>query len=215
MLKEQAYRTIRDAIVSGELAPGERLRAAELEARFGISRAPVRDALARLTEESLVETVPNAYTRVALIEDASVLDDLEAELFFFKFAFESFAQRVWADHAVELTQRHKQIQSAQTPLAVFQRVVDYWAEVACLGGNVVLAECIAEGAPIVARVARLTTNAGATATGIGWFSDVHTNVAKGDIPAATEAFNRSVAQLTEFIAETLRNRGSAASAASS
>ena len=60
-----AYDEILDAIVSGELAPGERIRDVALAERLGVSRTPVREALRRLADEGLVETAPDAYTRVA------------------------------------------------------------------------------------------------------------------------------------------------------
>ena len=56
---------LRDAIVNGELAPGGVIRDAELAERLGLSRTPVREALARLADEGLVETKPHAWTRVA------------------------------------------------------------------------------------------------------------------------------------------------------
>jgi DNA-binding GntR family transcriptional regulator len=64
LLRETAYEVIRDAIVRGDLAPGESVSNAELAARLGLSRAPVRDALTRLTAEGLVETKPQSYTRI-------------------------------------------------------------------------------------------------------------------------------------------------------
>lgn len=63
--RETAYRMLRDAIVNGELAPGGVIRDAELAERLGLSRTPVREALARLADEGLVETKPHAWTRVA------------------------------------------------------------------------------------------------------------------------------------------------------
>jgi DNA-binding GntR family transcriptional regulator len=60
-----AYDEILGAIVSGELAPGLRIRDADLAERLGVSRTPVREALRRLVDEGLVETAPDAYTRVA------------------------------------------------------------------------------------------------------------------------------------------------------
>ena len=47
-MRDHAYAHLRDAIVSGELAPGERLRDPELEAWLGVSRTPIREAIARL-----------------------------------------------------------------------------------------------------------------------------------------------------------------------
>jgi DNA-binding GntR family transcriptional regulator len=67
-LSEHAYEQIRDAIVAGELAPGERLRDAELADRLGTSRTPIREALRRLDDEGLVVTEPNSSTRVAPLD---------------------------------------------------------------------------------------------------------------------------------------------------
>lgn len=56
---------LRDAIVTGELAPGSLIRDAELAERVGLSRTPVREALARLADDGLVETKPHSWTRVS------------------------------------------------------------------------------------------------------------------------------------------------------
>ncbi|MGW4205558.1 GntR family transcriptional regulator [Streptomyces sp. NPDC004726] len=72
LLRDTAYIAIRDAIVCGELPPGEPVRDAVLAERLGLSRAPVRDALARLVEEGLVETKPQSYTRVTWLEPRAV-----------------------------------------------------------------------------------------------------------------------------------------------
>ena len=64
LLRDAAYEAIRDAIVRGDIAPGSSVRNADLAERLGLSRAPIRDALARLVDEGLVETKPQSYTRV-------------------------------------------------------------------------------------------------------------------------------------------------------
>jgi DNA-binding GntR family transcriptional regulator len=65
LLRDDAYDALREAVVSGLLAPGEQLHDDELCAWLGLSRTPVRLALARLADEGLVETAPQRYTRVA------------------------------------------------------------------------------------------------------------------------------------------------------
>jgi DNA-binding GntR family transcriptional regulator len=65
LLRDQAYARLRDAILDGTLEPGEQLKDAELVEWLGLSRTPIREALARLEEYGLVETKPNSYTRVA------------------------------------------------------------------------------------------------------------------------------------------------------
>ena len=65
LLRDQAYARLRDAILDGTLEPGEQLKDAELAEWLGLSRTPIREAVARLEEHGLVETAPNRYTRVA------------------------------------------------------------------------------------------------------------------------------------------------------
>lgn len=65
LLRDDVYRRLRDAIIDGTLAPGERLRDAELATWLGVSRTPVREALLRLAESGLVAAKPGSSTRVA------------------------------------------------------------------------------------------------------------------------------------------------------
>lgn len=74
LLRHEAYLRIRDAIMDGTLEPGERLRDAELTQWLGLSRTPVREALARLTEDGLVESVPQRYTRVTALDRRDTRD---------------------------------------------------------------------------------------------------------------------------------------------
>jgi DNA-binding GntR family transcriptional regulator len=75
-LKERAAAEIRSAIVRGDLQPGTAIRDVELAEKLGLSRTPVREALATLTDEGLVETKPHAYTRVTALESEPVRDAL-------------------------------------------------------------------------------------------------------------------------------------------
>jgi DNA-binding GntR family transcriptional regulator len=72
--RAQAYVTLRDAIVSAELAPGRRLSENELAERLGVSRTPVREALARLRDDRLVAIVPQLGTFVTFIDEEAVAD---------------------------------------------------------------------------------------------------------------------------------------------
>jgi DNA-binding GntR family transcriptional regulator len=74
LLRDSARVAIRDAIVRGELRPGESVSAVDLAERLGLSRAPVRDALAQLADQGLVETKPQSYTRVTELVLADVRD---------------------------------------------------------------------------------------------------------------------------------------------
>jgi DNA-binding GntR family transcriptional regulator len=64
-LVEVAGHRLRDAILSGELAPGDKIVEEQLCADFGISRAPLREALRLLAQQGLVEHLPRRGSRVA------------------------------------------------------------------------------------------------------------------------------------------------------
>ncbi|MFF5956545.1 GntR family transcriptional regulator [Streptomyces luteogriseus] len=74
LLRDRAYETIRDAIVTGEIEPGAVVRDAELAERLGLSRAPVRDAFSRLVDDGLLESKPQSYTRVTPLVASDVRD---------------------------------------------------------------------------------------------------------------------------------------------
>ena len=88
-LVDEATQALREAILSGRLPSGTRLRQTELAARLAISRTPIREALGRLQQEGLVEILPAAGVRVAVLNLAEaaelydvreVLDGLAARL---------------------------------------------------------------------------------------------------------------------------------------
>lgn len=63
---------LRDLILSGELAPGQRLQELTLVDRLGVSRTPVRAALVRLQEEGLVEAIPSGGYAVRAFSEQEV-----------------------------------------------------------------------------------------------------------------------------------------------
>jgi len=69
-----ALDAIRDAIVTGRLRPGERIKEIPLADELGFSRAPVRDALRLLERDGLVRLVPN---RGAIVPELRAVDVLE------------------------------------------------------------------------------------------------------------------------------------------
>jgi DNA-binding GntR family transcriptional regulator len=70
-LRDQAVEVLRDLVVSGELEPGDRINEAELAARFGISRGPLREAIQRLGAEGFIEFRQNrgAFVRTITLDD--------------------------------------------------------------------------------------------------------------------------------------------------
>lgn len=68
---------LREAILSGQLAPDERLITATLVERFSVSPTPLREALQRLAAEGLVEITPQRGARVAALSQTDWLEILE------------------------------------------------------------------------------------------------------------------------------------------
>ena len=76
-LHEVVFNTLRRAILTGELDPGERLMEIHLADQFGVSRTPVREAIRMLEQEGLVTLRPSRGAVVSGISAESVKDVLE------------------------------------------------------------------------------------------------------------------------------------------
>ena len=73
-LREQALDQLRNAVTSGEIAPGTRLVETELSAALGISRGTLREALRQMQQEGLVEAGERGRLTVRTLSDAEILD---------------------------------------------------------------------------------------------------------------------------------------------
>jgi len=71
-LAQKVYGSLREAILSLHLAPGDFIRKPEICAALGVSRSPVSEAVARLAAEHLVRVVPQAGTFVARFSLAEI-----------------------------------------------------------------------------------------------------------------------------------------------
>lgn len=76
-LRDVVFNTLRQAILTGELKPGERLMEIHLANRLGVSRTPIREAIRKLELEGLVTMIPRRGAEVAQITEKNMLDVLE------------------------------------------------------------------------------------------------------------------------------------------
>jgi DNA-binding GntR family transcriptional regulator len=99
-LTEPAARTaadaIRDAIVSGEFGPNQRLVEADLSEQFDTSRASVRNALVQLATEGLVERIQNRGARVRAVSLDEAIEITEVRM-----ALEGLCAAKAAEHVTE------------------------------------------------------------------------------------------------------------------
>ena len=105
------YAALREAILSARFEPGRKLSENELAGELGVSRTPIREALAGLREERLVAIVPQLGTFVTLISEEGVADAA-----FVREALECAAIRLTAERA-----RAPDLESLQANLAAQDR----------------------------------------------------------------------------------------------
>jgi DNA-binding GntR family transcriptional regulator len=94
LIDDDGYRALRDAIVSGDLLPSERLVEEDLARRLGLGRAAVRMALVRLEHDGLVERERHRGARVRRVSEHEAVEILEVRA-----ALESLAARKAAERA--------------------------------------------------------------------------------------------------------------------
>jgi DNA-binding GntR family transcriptional regulator len=79
-LTAEVYRSLRAAIITGKLRPGERIVEADLGRQFGVSKSPGREALKTLQHEGLVDAIPRRGYVVTPITVKQVQDVMHLRL---------------------------------------------------------------------------------------------------------------------------------------
>ncbi|MFF2924199.1 GntR family transcriptional regulator [Streptomyces celluloflavus] len=157
LLRDEAYDALLEAIVSGELSPGQKLNDAELAERLGLSRAPVRQALARLAGERLVVSKPQSFTRVAPVVAQEIHDALAVVRAMHALAVRTAVPRMTEAHLARMRAAN----------AAFVRALDSADPTAAIAaddalhavpievcGNAALAETVRRYTPLLRRLER-------------------------------------------------------------
>ena len=76
-LRDVVFQTLREAILKGELKPGERLMELQLASKLGVSRTPIREAIRMLELEGLAVTIPRKGAEVARMTEKDMEDVLQ------------------------------------------------------------------------------------------------------------------------------------------
>ena len=63
-LTDQVYEILREKVISGKIPPGDFIREQDVSEKLGVSRTPVREALARLASERFLERIPHSGFRL-------------------------------------------------------------------------------------------------------------------------------------------------------
>ena len=111
-LRDVVFNTLRQAILRGELEPGERLMEIQLAERLGVSRTPIREAIRKLELEGLVLMIPRKGAEVAKISEKSLKDVLEVRRSLEELAIELTCQRITDEGMAELEEAQKAFATA-------------------------------------------------------------------------------------------------------
>jgi DNA-binding GntR family transcriptional regulator len=158
LLRENAYRWIRDAIVDGTLAPGERLNDAELAEWLGVSRTPVREALTRLEETGLVQTKPGRYTMVSPLDASAARSAQTVTAAMHELAVREAVPRLSADELAAMREANGRFAAALQADDVDAAIAaddDFHGVAVRVSANPALRTVLEQFTPVLRRLERL------------------------------------------------------------
>ena len=123
-LRDVVFRTLRQAILRGELKPGERLMEIRLANQLGVSRTPIREAIRMLELDGLVIMVPRKGAQVAQITEKDLNDVLEVRLGLEELAVKLACQRITESELQKLYQASRSfeqmLETTETDDVIYQ-----------------------------------------------------------------------------------------------
>ena len=111
-LRDVVFNTLRQAILRGELKPGERLMEIQLANKLGVSRTPIREAIRKLELEGLVLMIPRRGAEVAEITEKSLRDVLEVRGALEELAVKLACKKITDEQIAELRAAEKEFEQA-------------------------------------------------------------------------------------------------------
>ena len=111
-LRDVVFNTLRSAIITGKLSPGERLMEIKLADELGVSRTPVREALRKLEREGLVITTARKGAQVAPINERDLKEVLEVRKSLESLACQIASQKITPQQVEELKAMNGSIEKA-------------------------------------------------------------------------------------------------------
>ena len=109
-LRDVVFNKLRQAILRGELKPGERLMEIQLANKLGVSRTPIREAIRKLELEGLVLMIPRKGAEVAEITEKSLRDVLEVRRALEELAVQLACEKITKEEIRELERVAKEFQ---------------------------------------------------------------------------------------------------------
>ena len=111
-LRDVVFNTLRQAILRGELKPGERLMELKLANKLGVSRTPIREAIRKLELEGLVIMSPRKGAEVAEITEDNLRDVLEVRGALEELAMKLACRRIAKEEIMKLKKASRNFDEA-------------------------------------------------------------------------------------------------------
>jgi DNA-binding GntR family transcriptional regulator len=211
LLRDTAYEAIRDAIVRGDIPPGAVVSNAALAEQLGLSRAPVRDALARLTDEGLVETKPQSYTRVTLLALKEVRDAAAVVRVVHELATRTAVPFLTARHVEAMREANRRFESATLAGdidAAMESDDELHGVLVGVSGNHAVAATIERYTPLLRRLERRQFSSERARRSVQRHDELIAACAAGDVDQAIQVSGQIWRSL-EDLADDLSPRSSA------
>lgn len=198
---------LREAIVSGELAPGSLLKDGEVARQLGLSATPVREALVQLAAEGLVQIEPNRLKRVAPIDHQLMVELLQVQNELWALGYAWGAPRIGPAELEQLRRisavHHDAIARAD-PRAAVGAAHAFHLVLMEASGNRELVRVSVDRLPLIQRYVLLFAPTIISAEMADQHGRMLQALEAGDVPTATAIFNAISADLLG-VAEHLRD----------
>ncbi|MGU3500815.1 GntR family transcriptional regulator [Mycobacterium sp. C31M] len=204
LLRDQAYVSIRDAIVNGTLAPGEKLRDPDLEQWLGISRTPIREAVARLETAGLVHTIPGRSTIVSAIDPHAVRNAQGVAAAMHALAVRTAVPAMGVgefDAMRQANRRFAQAIKAKDPDAAIRSDDEFHQVAVQASRNDVIAQVLEQVTPALRRLEYLRFSSLSGRESIDQHDEIIDHCRRGDPDAAAAATEHNWQTLNNLIAE--------------
>jgi DNA-binding GntR family transcriptional regulator len=204
----QVYRILREQIIQAELLPGERISESEIAKCLSISRQPVREAFIKLSEEGLVQVLPQRGTYVTKISTAAVMD-----VRFVREAIEAdIVRQVAAEHTAATVaelrvQISRQKQVPHNDRATFLRLDElFHRTLAAAAGNAYAWSVIESVKAQMDRVRFLSVDDMQVGRLIDQHERIVDTIAAGDVAQAEDAVRTHLREILKSLPEIARSR---------
>lgn len=197
--RAHALGALREAILGGDLAPGQRLIEEELAADLSVTRASLRAALMELTAEGLVERVPNKGARVRVVTADEAVAITECRMALEALCAVKAAQHVTDEQIgglLELGERLKNSVSGGDPLKYSEANQELHRVVRAISGQTVAVELLQRlNAQLVRHQFQLALRPGRPGQSLGEHLAIIDAITRRDPDAADKATRRHLSSV--------------------